>query len=692
MMLRFLVVAAGLALAGAPALADAGWPVYGGDDGGMRYSPANQITPENVDNLIPIWTYHTGDIEKRDAKTMRRTKLEGTPILVGDKLLVCSPFNEVIALDPGTGQEKWRFDPKIPTDQVFPSNKFTCRGVAAWTDSSQFSSTALCSKRVIAATNDARVIALDLDTGKPCPGFGIEGEVKVQPSMQLKWPGEFQITSAPTVVGDVIIVGSSIGDNARVEAPHGTVHAFDVRSGQLKWTWDPVPRDASDPARATWGDGWQGVGHANVWAPMSADAARGLVFMPTSSASPDFFGGLRPGNNEHANSVVAVKADTGQLVWSFQIVHHDVWDYDTPTQPTLATLNLDEGKRDVVIQGTKQGFVFVLDRDTGKPIWPVEERPVPQGAVAGETLSPTQPFPTHVPVLVPQKITADEAFGMTPWDRSACHDLMAKARSEGLYTPPSEQGTIMFPFTGGGINWGGVTFDPVNQVLYANTNRAMHLITLFPAARYEALDAEFPDKEVSPQRGAPFGMIRETLIGPLGVPCNPPPWSMLAAIDLKAGKILWETPIGTTEEIAPLGLALPWGVPALGGSVATAGGVVFIGAAMDSYLRAFDAKTGAELWQGRLPTSAHATPMTYEWQGRQIVVVAAGGHGDLGNTKSDTFVAFALPKEGESGPSLLSRTYDRPGGRFIVNMALILISLTLIIWGIRRGWRALRGR
>lgn len=681
-----------LLLGSGVAYADAGWSVYGGDDGGMRYSSAAQITPKNVDDLIRVWTYHTGDIEKRDRQTMRRTKLEGTPILVGDKLLLCSPFNEVIALNPGTGKELWRFDPKIPIEDVHPANKFTCRGVAIWSDQSQFSSTGACSKRVIAATNDARVIALDLDTGKPCDDFGTNGEVKIDPGMPLRWPGEFQITSAPLVVGDVIIVGSSIGDNARVAAPHGTVRAFDVRTGQMKWTWDPVPRDPNDPARATWGDGWQAVGHTNVWAPMSADPARGLIFLPTTSPSPDFFGGLRPGNDERANSVVALKAATGQLVWSFQIVHHDVWDYDTPTQPTLATLNLDDGKHDVVIQGTKQGFVFVLDRDTGKPIWPVEERPVPQDGAPGEALSPTQPFPTHVPALVPQKITADDAFGMTPWDRAACHDLMAKARSEGLYTPPSEQGTILFPFTGGGINWGGVTFDPVNQILYANTNRAMHLITLFPAARYEALHDMYPDKEVSPQRGAPFGMIRETLIGPLGVPCNPPPWGVLAAIDLKAGKILWEMPLGTTEEIAPLHLALPWGVPALGGSVVTAGGVLFIGAAMDDYLRAFDAKTGEELWQGRLPTAAHATPMTYEWQGRQYVVVAAGGHGDLGNTTSDSFVAFALPKEGESGPSLWSRTYDRPGGRFAVNVLIFLAGLTLVVWGVRRGWRAWRSK
>ena len=674
------------------ALADAGWPAYGGDDGGMRYSPAKEITPANVDDLIPIWTYHTGDMQKRDAKTMRRTKLEATPILVGDKLLFCSPFNEVIALDAGTGEEKWRYDPKIPTADIHPANKFTCRGVAIGNDGLASLRTRACSLRVFEATNDARVIALDLNTGKPCADFGTNGEVKVDPGMQLKWPGEFQITSAPVVIGNLVVVGSSIGDNARVEAPHGTVHAFDARTGQQKWTWDAVPRDANDPATKTWGDGWKTVGHANVWAPMSVDAVRGLIFMPTTSASPDFFGGLRPGNNEHANSVVALKADTGALVWSFQIVHHDVWDYDTPAQPTLATLDLDGGKRDVVIQGTKQGFVFVLDRDTGKPVFPVEERPVPQGGAPGEVLSPTQPFPTHVPALVPQKISADEAFGITPWAREACHKLMASARSEGIYTPPSLQGTILFPFTGGGINWGGVTFDPVNQILYANTNRAMHLITLFPADQYEALDAKYPDKEVSPQRGAPFGMIRETLLSPIGVPCNPPPWGVLAAIDLKAGKILWESNLGTTEEIAPLHLALPWGTPAIGGSIVTAGGVVFIAAAMDNYLRAFDAKTGAELWQGRLPTAAHATPMSYERQGRQIVVVAAGGHGDLGAEFSDSFVAFALPKAGESGPSLLSRTYDRPGGRFAVNVALFVVGLVVLVWLVRRGWRAIRSK
>jgi quinoprotein glucose dehydrogenase len=511
--------------------------------------------------------------------------------------------------------------------------------------------------------------------------FGADGEIKIDPGMELKWPGEFQITSSPVVLGNTVIIGSSIGDNRRVDAPHGTVRAYDIETGKLKWTWDPIPRDDKDPASASWGGGNKKVGHANVWAPMSVDSKRGLVFLPASSPSPDFFGGLRPGNNEHANSVVALKAETGELVWAFQTVHHDVWDYDNPAQPTLVTLNLEGGPRDVVIQPTKQGFLFVLDRDTGQPVFPVEERPVPQGGVKGEVLSPTQPFPTHVPVLVPQKLSADDAFGFTPWDRKACHDIIASARSEGLYTPPSEQGTIFFPMTGGGVNWGGVTFDPVNQILYANTTRGPHLIKMFPADKFEELDAKYPDKEVSQQEGAPWGMIRDVVLSPLGVPCNSPPWGVLAAVDLKAGKILWEKRLGTSEELAPLNIALPTGTPTLGGSLVTAGGVVFIGATMDNYLRAFDAKTGKELWQGRLPAGGFATPMTYEDKGTQYVVIAAGGHGQLGTPPGDTFVAFRLAGPGES-PSLWSRTIDRPGGRMWVWFSLIAMALLFTVRGI----------
>ncbi len=677
----------------AVAVGDPTWGYYGGDQGGLRYSTAAQITPANVDDLEQVWTYSTGDLAKRDKDTMRRSKLQATPILAGDKLYLCSSFNEVIALDPETGKEIWRFDPKIATKDVDPANGFNCRGVAHWAFSGDaLSAPVACPDRIIAPTSDGRVIALDSTSGKPCVGFGTNGEVKLDPGMELLWPGEFQITSAPVIVGNVIIVGSSIGDNARAVAPHGTVRAFDVITGAPKWSWDPVPRDAKDPATATWGDGWKDVGHANVWAPMSIDVERGLVFMPTSSASPDFFGGLRPGDNKHANSVVALKTETGQLVWAFQTVHHDIWDYDNPAQPTLATIDVEGKPRDVVIQPTKQGFVFVLDRDTGVPVFPVEERPVPQGAVAGEPLSPTQPFPTHIPQLVPTKISADDAFGVTPWDRAACREAIAGGRNEGIYTPPSEKGTIMFPFTGGGVNWGGVSIDPVSQTLYANTSRAMHRITLVPAANVDALREKFPDKEISRQRGTPFGMIREVLLSPIGMPCNQPPWGVLTAVDLKSGKVKWEQTLGTTEELAPLGIAFKWGTPSIGGSVATAGGLVFIGATLDKYLRAFDAKSGEEIWQGRLPAAGAATPMTYVWKGRQYVVIAAGGRGDAGIAPGDSFVAFALAKPGEAKGTYWSRKVDRPGGRMWINFGLIFAGSLVVVGGLWWLIRRLRSR
>jgi quinoprotein glucose dehydrogenase len=669
------------------AAAQAGWAHYGGDAGGTRYSRAQQITPENVGRLIRAWTYRTGELRTRPRRILRQMKWEATPVLHGDSLYLCTPFNVVIALDPGTGRERWRFDPKIATENVRPANRFNCRGVAVWRDAAAAPGAA-CAVRVFTGTNDARVIALDAATGRPCADFGAGGEVRIAPSTPLRWPGEFQITSAPVVASGVVIVGSSIGDNQRVAAPSGVVHAFDARTGAPRWTFDPIPRNAGDTRALGWGAGWRTAGHANVWAPMSVDEARGLVFMPTSSPSPDFFGGLRPGDNRHANSVVAIRAATGAVQWAYQIVHHDVWDYDVPAQPTLATLALDGGRRDVVIQATKQGLVFVLDRDTGAPVFPVEERPVPQGGAAGEALSPTQPFPTHVPALAPDRLEPDDAFGLTPVDRSACREAIAAARSEGLYTPPSEQGTILFPFTGGGVNWGGVAFDPERQILFANTSRVAHLVTLFKARQFERLEAQFPDREVSPQQGAPFGMIRDPVLGSLApLPCNPPPWGAVAAVDLSDGKILWETRLGTIEEYTGGLLALPWGTPNLGGPIVTRGGVVFIGAAMDRYLRAFDVRTGRELWQGRLPATAQATPMTYEWRGEQFVVVAAGGFPDAGVVApNDALVAFRLPRTGEAGPSLWSRTIDRPGGRGWAVLSVLLLCLGGV------GWATLRRR
>jgi quinoprotein glucose dehydrogenase len=655
-------------LAAVPAL---GWEHWGGDPGGMRFSPLAQITPDNVGNLIRAWEFRTGDLDSRAPEVMKRTKFQATPLLVEDSLIFCSPFNEVIALDPGTGTQKWRYDPKISTAQR-PANRYNCRGVTYWVDR-EAAEGAACRARIFMGTNDVRVIALDARTGVPCADFGNNGEIRIETGGPLEWPGEFQITSAPLVSRGVVIVGSSIADNRRVEAPSGTVRAFDARTGRPRWQWDPLVH------------GGVIAGHANVWAPMSADEVRGLVFLPTSSPSPDFWGGKRPGNNEHANSVVALRAETGQLMWSFQTVHHDVWDYDLPAQPTLARVDTGDGQRDVVIQPTKQGFVFVLDRDTGKPIWPVEERSVPQGGAEGEQLSPTQPFPTHVPPLLSQRISADDAFNPFPTiGRSGCEEQLSSGRNEGLYTPPSTQGTLEFPMTGGGVNWGGAAFDPVNQILYANTSRAVHIVRLIPRADTKGFVAP-PGHDFGQQQGAPFAMTRAVALSPLGLLCNKPPWGEMVAVDLKAGKILWRSRVGTTEDRAPLGIAFHWGTPLVNGVAITAGGLAFSGA-MDAYLRAFDAKSGQELWQGRLPVPGVANPMTYLWKGEQYVAIGAGGHSESGTTIGDSVVAFRLPRAGEA-PSLWSRTIDRPGGRFMakaIAAGLVVALLAIAVWRWRR--------
>ena len=653
------------------ALPASAWEHWGGDRGGSRFSPLNQITPDNVGNLVRAWEFRTGDLDTRAPEIMKRTKFQATPLLVEDSLVFCSPFNEVIALDPGSGAQKWRYDPKISTAQR-PANRYNCRGVAYWVDA-QAAENAACRARIFMGTNDARVIALDARTGIPCADFGSNGEVKLALS-PLEWPGEFQITSAPVVARDTVITGSAIADNRRVDAPPGTVRAFDARTGQARWSFDPLVH------------GGIIAGHANVWAPMSVDEARGLVFLPTSSPSPDFWGGKRPGNNDYANSVVALRAETGERVWSYQTVHHDVWDYDLPAQPTLARIDAGEGPRDVVIQPTKQGFVFVLDRDTGKPIWPVEERAVPQVGAEGEILSPTQPYPTHLPPLLSQQISADDVFGLIPfWERNACRAQVAAARNEGLYTPPSTQGTVIFPMTGGGVNWGSAAFDPVNQILYANVSRAIHIVKLLPRANVPDGFNPPPGHDFGRQQGAPFAMTRAVALSPLGLPCNKPPWGEMVALDLKAGKILWRSRVGTTEDRAPLGIALSFGAPLVNGVAITAGGLVFTGA-MDAYLRAFDAKSGQELWQGRLPVPGVANPMTYQWKGEQYVAIGAGGHSESGTTIGDSVVAFRLARSGET-PSLWSRTIDRPGGRFMGGAgvaAIMVLLIAMLIWRWRR--------
>jgi quinoprotein glucose dehydrogenase len=616
-----------------------GWEHWGGDAGGNRYSKLDQINAGNVSQLSVAWMYRTGDLQNRP-DAIRQSATEGTPILVEDSLVFCTPFNEVIAVHPGTGEELWRFDPQINLEQ-HPANQFVCRGVAYWRDAA---ANGACSSRILMGTNDARVIAIDAKDGSPCADFGEAGEVRIDPGMELWWAGEFQITSPPVIIGDTVIVGSAIGDNARVEAPAGTVRAFDVRSGASRWQWDPIPRSPDDPASETWqGKQPPREGHANVWAPMSVDLERGLVFLPTSSPSPDFFGGLRPGDNRYANSVVALRAETGEVAWSFQTVHHDVWDYDIASQPGLYSIWKNGRPHDVVVQPTKMGLIFVLDRDTGEPFHPIEERPVPQNGAPGERLSPTQPFPVAPPPVVPSEISGDDAFGITWFDKRQCRKLIEDSLAEGLYTPPSEQGTLLYPFTGGGANWGSGAFDPARNLLVINMSNLVHHIMLFQSEELDNIRKVFHDQEVSPQQGAPFGMKRETLLSPIGLPCTAPPWGVIAGVDLGTGKIVWRKTLGTTEDLSP-GPGIKLGTPNLGGPVVTAGGLVFIGAAMDNYLRAFGLENGEELWKGRLPAGGQATPMTYEWEGRQYVVIFAGGYSRIDTKLGDYLLGFSLPE------------------------------------------------
>jgi quinoprotein glucose dehydrogenase len=584
--------------------AEPGWPVYGGDQGGQRYSAARQITPENVGKLEIAWTFSTGAM-KHHTDSIKDASFENTPILADGRLYVCSPFNAVSAVDPGTGKQLWRFDPKIDPHLHY-ANNYNCRGVAFW----EGGGAGRCASRIFLNTNDRRLIALDAKTGKPCADFGRNGTVVVDPQFKPVRKGQAAITSPPVVARGLVIVGSSLDDNQRLHELPGIVNAFDAKTGALKWRFDPL---ASAPFKS---------GAANVWAPMSVDEARGLLFLPTSSPSPDFYGAERAGDDHLADAVVALEIDTGQVAWSFQTVHHNVWDYDLPAQPTLGIVTYKGKTRPAVLQPTKQGLLFTFDRETGAPLIPVAPKP-----------------------LSPSRIKPADAFGLTFWDRGKCRKMIAQNRADGLYTPPTLQGTLVYPFTGGGMNWGGLAFDQSRDVVYVNTSSALHVVTLSPRKDFARRKAAEPGKEISPQAGTHYGMRRDLVVSPLGMPCNPPPWGELHAIDMHDGRVLWSVPLGTTEDLAPFSQYLlgKTGTPNFGGPIATAGGLVFIGAAMDNYLRAFDAKTGKELWRGRLPAGGQATPMTYMWKGRQYVVIAAGGHAKSDTKRGDTVIAFALP-------------------------------------------------
>jgi quinoprotein glucose dehydrogenase len=623
------------------------WPYYGQDPGGMRHSPASQITRENVARLRMAWTYRTGEAANQ-GRAAAKAALETTPILVDGTLFLSTPFNRVIALDPVTGAERWKYDPGVDLSAGY--SEVTSRGVSAWLDPERDAGEP-CRRRIFAGTIDARLIALDAATGLPCSDFGRNGQVDLTRDIRVFDRGDYQVTSPPAVVSGLVVVGSSVGDNRAAELERGVVRAFDARTGDLRWSWDPIPQSPEDPERESWaGDSATRTGAANAWSVISVDPARGLVFVPTSSPSPDFYGGERKGSNRYANSVVALRAESGKMLWQFQVVHHDLWDYDVAAQPVLIELKRDGRALAAVAVATKMGHVFVLDRETGKPLLPVEERPVPSSDVPGEEAWPTQPFPSLPPALVPQKLTADDAWGLTQADRDWCRDRLSSLRSEGIFTPPSLRGTVVFPGNVGGVNWGGAAFDPVRGVLVASTNRVATVVRLIPRAEFDRVQSSGESSriggEFGRQAGTPYAMHRETLLAPSGVPCNAPPWGALTAVDVATGRIRWEVPLGSMPALRNAPGSSKSGSLNLGGAITTAGGLVFIAASVDPHLRAFDIETGRELWKGELPASGMSTPMSYEMDGRQYVVIAAGGHGKargVGVKMGDHVAAFALP-------------------------------------------------
>ena len=629
-----------------------GWAFNGGDVHGTRYTPAGGITRENVGRLQHAWTYRTGEASPQFA-TSKPAAFEAVPLLVDGTMYVGTPLGRVIALDPATGQERWVFDPQLRKDIRY--SDFASRGVSHWVDDSMPQG-ATCRRRIFLASADAQLHALDATNGQPCHGFGHEGRVDLKAGLRIapRVPWIYTVTSPPLVMNGLVVVGSSIGDNNWPDPASGEVRAFDARSGALRWTWDPIPQNQSDPAFPEWGGPLGNrSGGANAWSVLTGDPDRGLIFVPTGSAAPDYYGGLRLGNNRYANSLVALRASNGEVAWSFQTVHHDIWDYDNASPPVLVTLTQKGTRVPAVIQATKTGMLFVLHRDTGKPVFSVEERRVPQSDIPLESTSATQPFTAVTPPLSPHRFTVNDVWGINEEDKRACRAVIEGLRNEGIFTPPSIKGTLVIPSNIGGAHWGGLAVDPVREIAVVPVNRIASMVQLIPREGFDLKQVRAAEQrlgddfEYNMMEGTPYVMRRRLLLAPSRLPCTPPPFGALAGVDLKTGRVLWESPLGSfagvvSADIAPM-VSADWGSPNLGGPILTAGGIAFIGAALDRRLHAFDVETGRELWQGDLPQSAKATPMSYRLQsGEQFVAVSVGGGGAWGT--GDYVVAFKLAK------------------------------------------------
>jgi quinoprotein glucose dehydrogenase len=614
-LLTILALAGGVSQGQAKANQD--WPNVGNDQGGMRYSRRDQINRKNIGQLQTAWTYHTGDAARGNGST-----IECTPIVIDGVMYLTTAKSKVVALDADTGCERWKFDPYANFRLAQPlASGGVNRGVAYWSEGKE--------SRVILGAADGRLISLDANTGKPDVAFGNNGAVDLRAGMEGDLKGvNYGPTSAPAVWRDLVIVGFSCPEGGR-PAP-GDPRAFDVRMGRQRWRFHSIPRPGEFGHESWEGNGWKVSGAANNWGGTTVDEKRGLVFIGTGSASPDFYGGARKGDNLFANCVMCLDAASGRRLWHFQTIHHDLWDHDLPTYPNLVTVNHAGKARDAVAQVTKTGYVFLFDRVTGSPLFPVEERPVPCSDVPGEKAAETQPLPTRPPPFCRQSFGEHDITDISP----AAHEEIAKRfheyRGGPIYTPPSTNGTVVIPGFHGGATWSGASFDPETGILYVNSNEQPNLARLV----FEGEDAA--------EKYRLTGYYR--FLDKENYPAIKPPWGQLNAIDLNKGEILWQVPLGEFPELRARGIPQT-GTENFGGTIVTAGGLVFIGGTKDEKFHAFDKKTGKLLWEYQLEAGGYATPATYAVRGRQYVVIAAGGGGKLGTKSGDAFVAFALPNK-----------------------------------------------
>lgn len=611
------------------------WHHYGRTLKGQRYSPLDQITTGNVGRLQVAWTYRTGDVMLPDDVT--ETTYQVTPLMVDGLLYLCTPHKLAIALDAATGEERWRFDPMVGLE---PDRQHqTCRGVSYHADPDRAGQS--CGARIFLPTSDARLIALDAATGAVCTGFGENGAVDLWANMPNQKAGFYYSTSPPVVARGLVVIGGAVNDNYAVQAPSGVIRAYDVDTGDLVWNWDSGNPDRTEPLGP---DETYTPNSPNVWSVMSADEALGLIYLPLGNRTPDQLGmGRSPAVERFSSSVTALDLETGQVRWVFQTVHHDLWDMDVPAQPLLLDLDMPGGTIPAIVAPTKQGDIYVLDRRTGEPILPVREVPAPGGTIPEDFSAPTQPVSALT--FTPPPLREADMWGVSLLDQLACRIQFRSLRYAGRYTPPSTQGTLVYPGNFGVFNWGSIAVDPVRQVMFGMPTHLAFTSTLIPA------DQIGPDAEVNTGEaglnlnvGGPYGVIMQPFLSPLGLPCQQPPWGYVAGADLRTGGIAWMHRNGTIQDAAPVPVPIRIGVPGLGGPVITAGGVVFLSATIDNYLRAYDLTTGRQIWEHRLPAGGQATPMTYMIDGRQYVVQVAGGHGSIGTDTGDFVVAFALPR------------------------------------------------